>query len=307
MDRIEQQENTPAEPGTQPVADVYIEQARPVPTVPADAIILRREVFNYLVIAVVFALLGGFIGYMVASSTAQTNEALVEEIRAAVAGSSGSISPEMIDELAAALLPQISEAVAAARPPSLEDPNSRFTVSLDESRFIGPADAEVVMIEFGDFNCSFCKRFHDETLQPLIENYGDRVQFAYRDYPILADTSLTAALASQCAAEQGGFWDYHSLLYTNIGNFSRDSLIAYATQLDLDVTAFTACLDEERYLDTVVSDYREAEGMGIRGTPAFFINGRPVSGAQPYEVFARIIEEELAANAVETEGETAES
>ncbi len=291
MDRVDQ----PVESNSQATPDVYIEQARPEPAIPADAVVLKREVFNYFVVALVFALLGGFIGYMIASSSAQSNEALVEEIKAAVATGGGVSNPEMIDALAAALMPQISEAIASARPPSLDDPDSRFTVAADESRFVGASEPEVVVIEFGDFNCSFCKRFHDQTLQPLIDTYGDRVRFAYRDYPILAESSLTAAMASHCAAEQGDFWEYHSLLYDNVGNFSRDSLIGFAGALNLDTAAFTTCLDEERYRDDVIADYREAEGLGIRGTPAFFINGRPISGAQPYEVFAGIIDEELAA------------
>ncbi len=280
----EQTEQTPEKPRPD-TTDVYIEREPPAHVTQSDAEIVAtipREIFNYMVIAVVFALMGGLIGYMIASSSALDSAQLAQQVADAVA-------------------PRIEQVIAAARPPSLEDPTSRFTVADDERRYTGAQVPEVVMIEFGDFNCGFCQRFVDETLPQLIRNYGDRVRFTYRDYPILAESSLTAALAAHCAADQDKFWDYHNILYSNRGRFERDSLISYAGQLQLDTEAFAACLDEERYMDTVVADYREAQTMGIRGTPAFFINGRPVSGAQPYQVFANIIEEELAAAESSTE------
>ncbi len=289
-EEAEQQENinTPDEDEKPSASAVYIEREPPPAPPPAEPIAtIPREIFNYMIIAVVFALVGGVVGYMLASSREINSQQLAQEVADAIA-------------------PRIQEAVVAAQPPSLDDPNSRFSVAASENRFTGADEgAAVTLIEFGDFNCGFCKRFVDETLPQLLETYGDRVRFTYRDYPILADSSLTAALAAHCAAEQGEFWEYHNILYANPGSFERDQLMTYAAQLELDSAAFSACLDEERYLDTVITDYREAQSLGIRGTPAFFINGRPISGAQPYQVFANMIEEELAAaGASEAEVET---
>jgi protein-disulfide isomerase len=282
VDRPDQPDSTLPEAEKPARPDVFIEQHPPVSALPvaAEPQTVRREVFNYLVIAVVFALVGGFAGYMLASSSRTSAEIDTQ----ALAG-----------EVALALRPMLDDVVAAARPPNLEDPSSRFNVSADERRVWGPDDAAVVIVEFSDFNCSFCGRFANETLQPLMDTYGDRVRFTYRDYPILAESSLTAALAGHCAAEQGNFWEYHNILFANPGNFSRDNLVTFAGRLRLDTAEFSACMDEERYLDTVIADYRAAQSLGLRGTPAFFINGRPISGAQPYQVFAGIIEEELAA------------
>lgn len=256
---------------------VFIEEQPPAPQPKTETPVAARELFNYLVIAVLFGLVGGFVGYMIASSRASDNQTLIDQAVAAIISA------------------QEKTLAAMAPPPSLDNPDSRFTVRADEARFQGPEDAPVVIVEFSDFNCSFCGRFADETLNPLLAAYEGRVRFTYRDYPILAESSLTAALAGHCAAELGNFWDYHNILFANRGQFSREQLIGYAEAVGLDTEAFTVCLDEERYIDTVVGDYREAQAMGIRGTPAFFINGRPISGAQPYEVFAGVIEEELAA------------
>ncbi|MBZ0294699.1 MAG: thioredoxin domain-containing protein [Anaerolineae bacterium] len=286
-------ENNPPEKPIQPPEPVYIEQQAPSAEPPAapSVMIIPREAFNYLIIAVIFGVVGGFVGYMFASSRVADNQAL-------------------IDEAVAAIISAQEESLSAiAVPPSLDNPDSRFTVRADETRFQGPEDAPVVIVEFSDFNCTYCNRFANETLNPLLTNYEGKVRFTYRDYPILAESSLTAALAGHCAAEQGNFWDYHTMLFENRGEFAREQLIGYAESIGLDADSFTTCLDEERYLDTVVADYRDGEGLGIRGTPAFFINGRPISGAQPYEVFAGIIDEELAAaaNSETTENESVPS
>lgn len=289
----------------QPTEEVYIEQQAPAAGMSDSAnVVVPSELLNYLVIAIIFGLVGGFAGYMIASIRAEDHQALIEQ--AVAAGIGAQDTQAIIDEAVAAILSAQEETLAAmAPPPSLDNPDSRFTVRADEARFIGPEDASVVIVEFSDFNCTFCDRFASETLDSLLEAYEGKVRFTYRDFPILAESSLTAALAGHCAAEQGNFWDYHNLLFENRGQFAREQLIDYAGRVNLDTDAFTTCLDEERYLETVVADYRDAEGMGIRGTPAFFINGRPISGAQPYDVFAGIIDEELAA-AAGSDGESDE-
>lgn len=248
--------------------------------------VIPRAIFNYIVIAVVFLVVGVVIGMAASGGQAATDtRALIDQAVTAALNA-------QTDRIAQA----VEQAMAAAQPPSLDDPSSRFAVSaVEDDPTMGADDPIVTIIEFSDFNCSYCGRWANSTLYPLVEKYGDRVRFVYRDYPILADSSLTAALAAQCAQDQGKFWDYHNILFSNQGRFSRDNLVSYAAQLEMDTDEFGLCLDEQRHLSRVAGDYQVAQGLGVRGTPAFFINGRPISGAQPIQVFETIIEEELAA------------
>ncbi len=170
----------------------------------------------------------------------------------------------------------------------------RRDVSVDDDPAIGSVDAPIVIVEFSDFRCPYCGRFAMTTLEPLMAEYGDYIHFVYRDFAVLGPESVTAALASECADDQEAFWAYHDLLFANQQNLGRDAYIEFAQRLELDVETFTACLDDEIHRDEVQADTVAAQELGATGTPAFYINGRFVSGAQPLEVFARIIEEELA-------------
>ena len=87
----------------------------------------------------------------------------------------------------------------------------------------------------GDFHCGYCKRFHDETITPLLENYGDQILFVFRDYPILGPDSLQAALAANCAYDQNAFWDFHDRLFAAPSQLVRDQFLVYAQELDLDM------------------------------------------------------------------------
>lgn len=262
------------------------------PETSSDVLEIPREVFNYFIVGVIMLIVGGFTGFTLANQQRSSNEALINQ---AVTQAVDQTVDQAVSEAVAQALASMGDVIAQANPPSMDNPNSRFTVADDGDPSIGPEDAEVVVIEFSDFNCSFCGRWANQTLNPLIEAYGDRVRFVYRDFPILAESSVTAALAGQCAHEQGQFWEYHNVLFSNQGNFGQEALISYATEIGLDTEAFTTCLEEQRFIDSVATDAREAQSLGIRGTPAFFVNGRPISGAQPYDVFAAMIEEELAA------------
>ncbi|MAS36390.1 MAG: hypothetical protein CL610_20460 [Anaerolineaceae bacterium] len=263
--------------------DVYIAdpqtRARDTQDELSPVIVVARTTFNYILIAVVFLILGIFIGGFSAFKIERERRSWINE----------AIADAIAEQDFAGI-------IAAAQPPDLENPDSRFEISATSDHVLGPDDAPIVMIEFGDFNCGFCGRFHSETFPRLIENYGDQIQFIYRDYPILAESSLTAALAARCAGEQGEFWPYHDLLFENQSSFNQTGGFAsLAEQAGLDVDAFNTCVEEQRFLSSVLTEYQEGQSLGIRGTPAFFINGRPISGAQPYDVFAEVIEEELAA------------
>jgi len=117
----------------------------------------------------------------------------------------------------------------------------------------------------------------------------------FRDYPLpMHNRAQAAAEAAQCANAQNKFWEYHDKLFANQRALTDEDLKRYATEVGLDTAAFNACYGEGQFRADVASDYQEGQRIGVTGTPAFFINGRFLSGAQPYEAFASIIDEELA-------------
>jgi protein-disulfide isomerase len=157
----------------------------------------------------------------------------------------------------------------------------------------GPAGAPVEIIEFSDFQCPFCLNAFP-TVNQVLATYGDRVRLIYRHYPLENHTrARPAAEASQCAHEQGKFWEFHDRLFGNQALLSDADLKEHATQLGLNVTQFNACYESQKYKADVDTDIRDGNEAGVSGTPAFFINGRMLSGAQPFAAFKRIIDEEL--------------
>lgn len=169
-------------------------------------------------------------------------------------------------------------------------------VSPDDDPYWGPADAAVVVVEFADYQCPFCRQHSQQTLDRLREEFQDRVRYVFRDFPIesLHPQAFVAAEASQCAHAQGRFWAYHDRLFDHPDELGAQGLVAHAEALGLDVNDFEACLSEGTYRDEVQADLDAGLEYGVAGTPAFFINGRAVEGAASFDVFREIIEEELA-------------
>jgi protein-disulfide isomerase len=159
----------------------------------------------------------------------------------------------------------------------------------------GPADAPVEIIEFSDFECPFCLNAFP-TVNQVVAAYGDRVRVVYRHYPLaIHPHARPAAEASQCADEQGRFWAYHDRLFGNQSRLTDGDLKQHAADIGLDTAQFNACFDSRKYAAEVDADMKAGDEAGVSGTPAFYINGRMLSGAQPFEAFKRIIDEELAA------------
>jgi len=159
--------------------------------------------------------------------------------------------------------------------------------------FQGDANAPITLIEFGDFNCGYCGKWAHETLPLIAEKYikTGKVRMAYVHYPILGDDSMTAAEGAECAAQQDNFWEYHNLLYANQGiGFTPANLTKLAGDMGLDKAAFEQCLANFPDRPLLEDDIRLAQVMGVRGTPAFLVNGIPLAGAYPYEDFERVIE-----------------
>jgi protein-disulfide isomerase len=168
----------------------------------------------------------------------------------------------------------------------------RLEIEEDDDPVLGPDNAPITIIEFSDFRCPYCQRFRIETLDQLLAAYPDQIRFIYRDFPVVG--GFEAAVASECADEQGEYWAYHDLLFSGeSADLSNETFLAYGEILELDLDAFSSCLDEELIASEVEADAIYAAGLGVTGTPTFFVNGIPLVGAQPMEVFAQIIDAEL--------------
>lgn len=249
---------------------------------------------NYLVIAAVFLIAGLLIGSMALGRGGLTRDDVEEIVRAAVreetAGLTVASADANTDSISREELREIvNEAVAEL------DPAASQTASIaDDDPFQGPEDAQIVVVEFSDFNCGFCTRFAMETLPQIIENYGDQIKFVYRDMPILSESSAPAAQAGECANDQGKFWEFHDYMFTPGVERNRDTYLRFAEENGLDVAAFTECIDSGKYVSEVTLDLLDGQSLGVRGTPAFFINGRFISGAQPFDIFKTVIDAELA-------------
>jgi len=169
-------------------------------------------------------------------------------------------------------------------------------VSADDDPGQGPEDAAVTIVEFSDFQCPYCATFQQETLPQILSEYGDQVRFVYRDFPLtsLHANALKAAEASECADDQGKYWEYHDLLFQNQSALDDESLTGYAASLEMDTATFDECLASGKYTQEVAKDLQDGTEAGVQGTPSFFINGMPLRGAQPYQAFQAAIEAALA-------------
>ena len=163
----------------------------------------------------------------------------------------------------------------------------------DSPRFGNP-EAPVQIVEFSDFQCPYCTR-GASTLDEVKEAYGDKVTVVYRHFPLSFHMeAYKAAQASECANDQSKFWEYHDLLFANQRALTEPDLVSYAEQLSLNMGDFTECLNSGKHAATVDEDMAEGAAVGMQGTPGFFINGRFLNGAQPFEAFKEIIDAELA-------------
>lgn len=156
----------------------------------------------------------------------------------------------------------------------------------------GNASAKVTIVEFADFECQYCAKAH-ETVQGVLKAYGDKVRLVFRHYPLsFHPKAPKAAEATACADEQGKFWELHDALFES-QELDVDSLKMQAKRAGVDATAFASCLDSGRTAALIKRDLAAGQQVGVSGTPAFFINGFMLSGAQPEEAFRKVIDAEL--------------
>jgi len=167
-----------------------------------------------------------------------------------------------------------------------------YDIEVTENDHIrGKFDAPTTVVEFSDFYCPYCSRFH-ETMKQVIETYPDKVRWVYKHFPLdsLHPNARQAAAASECANDQGKFWEYADELYTQQATMNNDSYLKIAENLGLDTKAFASCLSSEKYAEKVNNDFILGTKNNVQGTPGSFINGQAIPGAVPFEQMKSIIE-----------------
>ena len=185
---------------------------------------------------------------------------------------------------------------AVAEAPVTEQPQyRRYDIPVKDSYALGPADAPITFVEFSDYQCPYCRRWHDEVYEPLLAAYPGKIKFVYRHLPLTSihPDAFPAAEAAMCAGEQDAYWQFHEKLFSNEA-LGSSIYLQYAQDLGLNIETFEACVNERKYQEAVQADVDFAIDLGIRSTPTFFINGLAVVGAQPLDVFKQVIDKELA-------------
>ena len=202
---------------------------------------------------------------------------------------------ELTDEVT-----RVSDKLASPTPPSartprpgVPDPAATFKVDIGDAHVRGPATAKVTIVAWGDYQCPFTARVQP-TLANLRSIYGDDLRIVAKHNALpMHKRALPAALAAEAAGQQGKFWEMHDRLFKHQQDLDDDDLVAHAKALKLDIRRFKRALDDERLRAKVDRDQQQGTTLGARGTPAFFINGRFLSGAQPLESFRALVDEEL--------------
>ena len=181
--------------------------------------------------------------------------------------------------------------------PQQQQPTRLSNVEADDDPVLGEKNAPVTIVSFEDFQCPYCKRAYEQAIQQIKKEYIDagKVKYIFRDFPLsFHQNAGPAAEASECAHEQCKFWEYHDALYQNQDKLGKDKYIEIAQNLKLDMDKFNQCIDSRKYQQEVQKDFEYGQSIGVSGTPAFFINGLMMVGAQPYEAFKQAIDAELA-------------
>jgi protein-disulfide isomerase len=214
------------------------------------------------------------------------------------------ITREQADEILKELrqIRQLLERQQAKAPQPQEEQVVKAKVNLEGFAMLGSKKAPLTIVEFTDYQCPFCQRFHTTAFPELKKNYIDtgKVRFYSRDMPLdFHPDAMRAAEAARCASDQGQFWQLRDVMGANPNKLDMDSLVADATDLKMDVKAFRACVESEKYKSAVQTDVMEAMKIGANGTPTFVVgkstpngvDGELMVGAQPYPMFEEKLQE----------------
>lgn len=196
----------------------------------------------------------------------------------------------------------VSDTQAVAGAPATQTASSLepTVIRTDDDPSIGPADAPITIVEFSDYQCPFCKRFRDQTLNTLLDAYPGQIRFVYRDFPLsnIHPRAQIAAEVANCAGDQGRYWEMHDRLFANQSSWAGAKngmtyFVRFADDLALDLNAFGSCIKTGKYAEEVQKDVQDGIAYGVSGTPSFFVNGKFISGAVPFQMFQAVIERQL--------------
>ena len=250
--------------------------------------IIKKSTFNGLVIGIIVIV--GVAGFFAGSYTTNLNsdQISVKDLR---------------DEIAKLELKLLQNQLP------VEKDALPVKISTDNDPIIGNPDAPITIIEFSDFQCPFCARFHIQTLPLIMEEYieQDKVKLVFRDFPIqsIHPNAVPAAVAAECANEQGKFKEMHDVLFEKQGEWSKQetsiavsSFIQYANELGLEQKVFESCVSNAKHIDEIRKDLQDGRDYGIAGTPGFFVGNEEIGfvelkGAQPFDSFKKIIDAQL--------------
>jgi protein-disulfide isomerase len=215
---------------------------------------------------------------------------------------------------------EIGEGAQAQKIPFTMSPDGRYAifaatedVTVDPSKAVmskinlkgepgkGPANAKVIIVEYSDFQCPFCSRGYNTMEKEVLKQYGDKVRFYYKNYPLpFHPWAKPGAIAVECAKQQKpeAYWTLYSSYFENQGQITADNLkeksTGFLANSGIDMAKWNDCFDNKKTAPQVEAQMQEGSSVGVRGTPGFIINGRLVSGAQPFDAFKNIIDDELA-------------
>jgi protein-disulfide isomerase len=195
---------------------------------------------------------------------------------------------------AGVLLGYVAWGMEPAAAPAQEQQFRRYNIPTENSYALGPADAPITIVEFSDYQCPYCRRWHDQVYEPLLAAYPGQIKFVYRHLPLesIHPDAIPAAEAAMCAGEQDAFWQFHEKLFSS-ESLGNQIYTQYAQDLGLDLKTFESCVNDRKYQQAVATDVNFAVDLGIRSTPTFFVNGLAIVGAQPLDVFKQVIDKEL--------------
>jgi len=257
----------------------------------SEDMVIKKSAFNKLLVGVISAgIVSAFLGgYVLGAETVEPEKILIRNAEDVV----GSIQTQ-----------QSTQSSLSTNSPSI------ISISLDDDPVKGDPNAPITIVEFSDFQCPFCARFHSTTFPQLEANYIDsgKVKFVYRDFPIqsIHPIAVPAAFAAECADEQGMFWEYHDIVFENqkkwqglSGPIMVDTFEQYALDLGLNTSDFNTCFESGKYADEVTKDLQDGVSYGVTGTPGFFVGNDELGyvkmiGAQPYAAFQQVIENQIA-------------
>jgi len=250
-----------------------------------ELITVNKSMYNRLIMAIILvAIVSSFLGgYVVGGETAEPKEVIIRET--------------------------VQDSQAKQTTQTQTSPQVIKNVSFDDDPMKGNPDAEITIVEFSDFQCPFCARFHTQTLPLIEQNYisTGKVNFVYRDFPIqgIHPNAVPAAVASECADDQGKFWEMHDMIFENQKNW-QDLQIAqsaslfreYAIEIGLNTDEFDSCMTSGKHLEEIQNDLNDGRAYGVTGTPGFFVGNEKIgfikiNGAQPFSSFQRVIEQQL--------------